>query len=72
MKYKIQYDANTDTYKCDGWTENFVGCHLVRMASFHRIKEAENAISESHMLFILRENGIDIDLLDEDGSELIW
>lgn len=74
MSYVIQYESEKDGF-CDGyvmngWSAPLIGDHLKDIARQNNI--VDNAISESHLLFILRNNGIEIELLDEDGSELIW
>jgi len=71
MTYTIQYDGSTDTYKMNDWTENWIGCHLMQIAKENDI-DPNSFISESHGLYILRGQGIDIELLEEDGSPLFW
>ena len=69
MKYIIQHDPSTDTFKMDGWTENFIGCHLIQIFKENGI-DPNTMISESHGLHILNSNGIEVELLEEDGSPL--
>ncbi len=74
MTYTIQYESAKngycDGFVMDGWSAPLIGDHLKTIAQKHDI--VDNAISESHLLFILRNSGVDIELLDEDGSELSW
>lgn len=70
MGYTIQYNGHTDTYFMDDQSENFIGCHLMEIARLEKIKES--GISESHMLAILGSHGIEVNLLDEDGSRMEW
>ena len=69
MNYTIQYDPSTDTFKMNGWTENFIGCHLMQIFKENDL-DPNSMISESHGLHILRGNGIEVELLEEDGSPL--
>jgi nitrous oxidase accessory protein NosD len=69
MSYVIQYDSSTDKFKMNGWSENFIGSHFEQIAKENNI-DPGSWISESHALFILRNNDIEVDLLEEDGSPL--
>ena len=68
MQYVIQYNGETDTFLMDGYSENFIGSHLLQIMKDHKI--LDDACSETHALHILRGNGIEVEILDEDGSLL--
>lgn len=70
MKYVIKYDDCSDLWIMDGMVERFVGEHLYKIAKENNITTA--AISESHQLSILRLEGVEVELLEEDGSEVQW
>lgn len=69
MNYTIQHDPSTDTFKMNGWTENFIGSHLIQIFKENDL-DPNSMFSESHGLHILRGNGIEVELLEEDGSPL--
>jgi len=69
MKYTIVYKEGDEKYHMDGDVQPFIGNHLGKK---HRIRELDDALSESHMLAILSEHNILIDILEEDGSKLDW
>ena len=70
MKYTIQYDENSNLWMMNGWAERYIGEHLYAIAKENNLTTAAN--SESHHLAILRANGLDIEILEEDGSKVIW
>lgn len=69
MKYTITYDNTSQTFCLCDYQEVFLGEHLRWIAALHGVSIQE-VISESHLLQILGENGIDVELLEEDGSPL--
>lgn len=69
-KYVVQYNEQDGFYYMDKVMEPFVGVHLYNIATENNIKEL--ACSESKLLAILQSHGIDIELLDSDGSPLTW
>jgi hypothetical protein len=71
MSYVIQYiDKEDGIYEMDGVGMYWLGDHLNSIAEQEGI--TYEAFSESHLLAILRDKGVEIKLLDEDGSELTW
>ena len=72
MKYTIVYKEGDEKYHMDGYVQPFIGNHLEFIGKKHRIRELDDALSESHMLAILSEHNILIDILEEDGSKLEW
>lgn len=70
MKYTIQWDDFSDLWMMNGYAERFVGGHLYTIAKENNLTTVAN--SESHHLQILRAHGIEIELLEEDGSRVVW
>lgn len=70
MKYTITWMDEEDAFKMGEVFEEFIGEHLDAIAEKHNIKH--RAGSESELLSIIRSRGIQVDLLEEDGSEMIW
>lgn len=70
MKYTIVWLDGEEVFEMGGKRVAFVGEHLETIAAdnniFHR------ASSELHLLCIIREYGIEVDILEEDGSEVVW
>lgn len=66
--YKIVYIDATDMYEMNGKQYEYIGEHLYDIAEENNLTHAAN--SESHHLAILRAAGLDIQLLEEDGSKL--
>lgn len=70
MKYTIQYDEDSDKYVMNGKSYRYVGEHLYDIAVQNTVTTTAN--SESHHMTILEAHGIEIELLDSDGSKLDW
>lgn len=70
MSYTITFDNKTDTFIMNGMREDTVGDLLHWISLNERIQH--QASSESHLLAILRDKGVEIDLLEEDGSRMVW
>lgn len=68
MRYTITYKESDQMFHMDGKSEMFVGQHLETIGKKEKIKDMDDAISEGHMLAILCENNVQVDLLEEDGS----
>lgn len=68
MQYTIKYDDSNDTYLMDGTPAEWIGGHLVSIANLHAV--VANAVSETQLIAILAEHGIEVQLLDSDGSKL--
>lgn len=62
INYKIDYDEEKMKFIMNGDSEDFVSAHFIKIAKNHSIKEIENSCSESHMLAILEDNGINIEI----------
>ncbi len=55
----------------DGYEEDFLYPHLEFIAKENAI-DVSNACSESHMLAILKFNGVVVELTEPDGSPCEW
>lgn len=71
MGYKITFIDKTGEWEMNGVVEKYVGNHLYEIAKEHGVQHLP-ANSESHHLTILRSLGIDIQLVEEDGSPCHW
>lgn len=70
MKYTITFIEKEEKFEMNGVLYRFVGEHFCDIARQHNITTA--ASSESHLLCMLIAYGISIELVEEDGSKLIW
>lgn len=70
MKYTIKFDDCSNLWIMNGNAYRFVGEHLYDIAKENNLTTTAN--SESHHLQILRGSGLEIELLEEDGSKVIW
>lgn len=72
MSYTITYKEDAQQFEMNGQLFDFIGNHLEVIGKKENISEVDEAISEGHMLAILREFGIEIDLPQEDQSRMEW
>lgn len=78
MKYTIVYKEAENKYEMNGVLADFIGDHFRVIAEEHSVKdlcsyEAYSMwYSESYMLACLYDKGLQIDLLEEDGSRMAW
>jgi hypothetical protein len=70
MIYTIKFDDCSNLWIMNGNAYRFVGEHLYDIAKENNLTTTAN--SESHHLQILRGSGLEIELLEEDGSKVIW
>lgn len=70
MKYVITYNDDTNKFMMNGVAGEYVGDHLYTIAKENNITTTAN--SESHHLAIIRSHGIEVELLEEDGSRMVW
>ena len=70
MNYTIKFDDLSNLWIMDGQAERFVGEHLYKIAKDNGITTTAN--SESHHLAIIKGHGIEVDLLESDGSKACW
>lgn len=68
MNYVIKFNNKTDNFVMNGFSEPFLYPHLEFIAAQEYVYD--DYLSESHLLAILADNGIKVDLLEEDGSPL--
>lgn len=68
MQYTIKYDECSDLYFMDGVPARLIGDHLIIIAKENNISHW--AVSETHLLSIIQDEGIDVQLLDSDDSKL--
>lgn len=67
MSYVISFNDETEKFVMDGYQETFIGEHFMIIARSEGLEaEVASAICESHALAILRESGVEIELLDID------
>lgn len=72
MSYTITYKEDTQQFEMNGQLFDFIGNHLEVIGKKENISAVDEAISEGHMLAILHYNGIEVNLLEEDGSRMEW
>lgn len=72
MSYTITYNEESTKFEMDGILENFIGTHLEVIGKKEKISEVDEALSEGHMLSILQSTGVEVNLLEEDGSRMEW
>ena len=70
MNYTIKFDDCSNLWIMNGNTQRYVGDHLYDIAKANNLTTTAN--SESHHLSILRAHGLEIDILEEDGSKVVW
>jgi hypothetical protein len=71
--YTITFNNKSEKFVMNGYEEIFIGEHFLNIAVLEGMQaEVRTAISEGHALSILRNNGIEIDLIEEDGSLMSW
>jgi DNA-binding transcriptional ArsR family regulator len=70
MKYIIQFNEVPQLWVMKGVACIFICDHLISIAKENNL--TTSASSESHHLQILRDHGIEIEILEEDGSKVIW
>lgn len=68
--YKIVFDDCSDLWIMNGLAERYIGNHLYTIAVENNVTTIAN--SESHLLAILSSHGIDIEILEQDGSKVVW
>ena len=68
ITYTIKYDNCSDLYFMNGVPARFIGHHLNTIATENEISSF--ALSEGHLLSIIQNEGIEVNLLDSDGSKL--
>jgi hypothetical protein len=56
----------------NGEAKDLIGYHLETIGKQLKIQDMDDAISESHMLSILYSHGVEVNLLEEDGSRMVW
>lgn len=73
-KYTITYVESEDKYSMNGILMDFIGEHFYTIANENNIKfgQQPHFRSESYMLAVIQNEGIEVDLLEEDGSRMIW
>lgn len=73
MTYVITFNEKENKFEMDGHLETDIGDHLKSICKYEGHRGLETyAISESHLLYLLRDEGVDIELLEEDGTEMTW
>lgn len=72
MSYTITYNEEATKFEMNGILENFLGTHLEVIGKKEKVSEVDTAISEGHMLSILQSHGVEVNLLEEDGSRMEW
>lgn len=72
MSYTITYKEDSQKFEMNGKLFDFIGNHLEVIGKKEKISAVDEALSEGHMLAILGEHGIKVDLLEEDGSRMEW
>lgn len=72
MNYTITYKEGLQQFEMNGVLFDFIGNHLEVIGKKEKISEVDEALSEGHMLTILQEHGISVNLLEEDGSRMEW
>lgn len=73
MTYVITFNEKESKFEMDGHLETYIGDHLKSICKYEGHSGLETyAISESHLICLLRDEGVDIELLEEDGTEMIW
>lgn len=72
MNYTITYKEDSQQFEMNGVLFDFIGNHLEVIGKKEKISEVDEALSEGHMLTILQEHGISVNLLEEDGSRMEW
>lgn len=70
MKYTIKYDDCSDLYMMNGVPARFIGEHLREIAEVNEVEFIPH--SESHLLAIIQEAGIEVELLESDGSPMTY
>ena len=67
MSYVISFNDETEKFVMDGYEETYIGEHFMSIARTEGLEaEVTSAICESHVLAILRGNGVEIELVDID------
>jgi hypothetical protein len=72
MSYTITYNESEQMFEMDGKLAELIGYHLETIGKQLKIKDMDDAISEGHMLSILYSHGVEVNLLEEDGSRMEW
>lgn len=70
MKYTIKYDDCSELYIMNGEAERFIGGHLYKIAKDNNVEFIPH--SESHLLAIIQGAGIEVELLESDGSTMCY
>lgn len=72
MSYTITYKDSDSMYHMNGQAKELIGYHLETIGKELKIQDMDDALSESHMLSILYSHGVEVNLLEEDGSRMDW
>jgi len=72
MSYTITYKEETEMFYMNDKPEPLIGYHLEAIGKELKIQDMDNALSESQMLSILYSHGVEVNLLEEDGSRMEW
>lgn len=72
MSYTITYKDSDAMYHMNGEAKDLIGYHLETIGKELKIQDMDDALSESHMLSVLYSNGVEVNLLEEDGSRMEW
>ncbi|MOA29429.1 hypothetical protein D3C78_1504410 [compost metagenome] len=60
MEFKISFDEEVEMWEMHGIYEEFIGSHLVSIATFFNVAGWGSTTSESHLLAVLRKAGFNI------------
>lgn len=72
MSYTITYKDSDEMFYMNGEAKELIGYHLENIGKELKIRDMDDALSESHMLSILHSHGVEVNLLEEDGSRMVW
>lgn len=72
MSYTITYKDSDAMFHMNGDAKELIGYHLENIGKELKIQDMDDAISEGHMLSILYSHGVEVNLLEEDGSRMEW
>lgn len=72
MEFTITYKDDDQMFYMNDKPKMFVGEHLEDIGRELKIKELDDCLSEGHMLAVLQDKGVQINIVEEDGSRMDW
>lgn len=72
MSYTITYNESEQMFEMNGKLPELIGYHLETIGKELKIQDMDDAISEGQMLRLLYSHGVEVNLLEEDGSRMEW